>query len=249
MDLTDFVNHLDQLYTAHEFKDYGPNGLQVEGKRKVKKVACSVSASYSAIEHAIKWGADALVVHHGLFWDKSPCVVKGRLKSRLKLAFDYELSILAYHLPMDAHLTLGNNWPVINRLGWRDAKSFGEVMGRSIGVRAHLEPMAQANFLHLIESFYSSPIRTAGHKDTIQTAAVVSGGAHSFFKQATELGIDAFITGSADEPVWDEAWENNCLFVSVGHSASERVGPRLLSEYIQCQLGLESRFIEDTNPF
>lgn len=248
MNLRQLTSFLEDYFACGNFRDYGPNGLQVEGSQEVNRVVCAVSASLNVIEQAISQGAQALLVHHGLFWNKSPVTITGVLKKKIDLLLKNNISLLAYHLPMDAHIESGNNWPVAKDLGWQDLAPFGVFEGKAIGVKGRFEPVPFEKWIQILRDYYGSEIRVAGYKPLISSAGLISGGAHREFTAAISEGLDAFITGSADEPQWHEANESGKVFVSVGHSTSEKIGPKRVALLLK-EMGMEAYFIDEANPF
>jgi dinuclear metal center YbgI/SA1388 family protein len=248
MNLGQLTSFLEEYFAASSFRDYGPNGLQVEGTEEIFRIACAVSASLNVIEQAIARGAQALIVHHGLFWNKNPVTLTGVLKRKIELLLKHNVSLLAYHLPMDAHLESGNNWPVALDLGWKECQPFGFFEGKYIGVKGVFEPVAFEAWLDSLRQYYGSPLRVAGYKPWISSAGLISGGAHKEFTAAIAQGLDAFITGSADESQWHEAKESGRVFVSVGHSLSEKVGPQKVTQLLNAR-GLDAFFVDEENPF
>lgn len=240
---------LDELYGTF-LNDYCPNGLQVEGKRNVTKIATAVSADAATIEAAIKAEADALIVHHGLFWNKDPYPILGSKKSKLSLLLKHDISLFAYHLPMDCHPVLGNNWHAAKEMGWTHLAPFFNVGNLALGVKGEIEECSQDDLRLMLENYYKHQAITAlGGKKKIKTVALISGGAHRQISDAIQEGIDAFVTGSFDEPVWHQAIEGKINFFALGHSATERVGPKALNAYLNETLSLPSVFIDTPNPF
>lgn len=249
--LQEFCEALDTLLGVKDFEDYGPNGLQVEGTQELRRVATAVSASMETIEAAIEWGADALVAHHGLFWKRDSYCITGVKRKKIESLLSNGISLLGYHLPLDAHQELGNNWRAALDLGWTKLQAFGPPMGgSSIGVRGEIQVTDVEIFREKLEAYYEHPAYCAlGGPDKLQSVALISGGAHWNIKDAVKEGVDAFITGSFDEPIWHIAKEEGIHFFAMGHSASERVGPRALSKAIQERMGLETVFLDLPNPF
>jgi dinuclear metal center YbgI/SA1388 family protein len=242
--LQEFCTLLDEEMKLSEFSDYCPNGLQVEGKREITSAAFAVSASVDAIEQAISKNADALVVHHGIFWQKDSLVVRGIKRKKLDLLLKNNVSLLAYHLPLDAHPLFGNNWKAATDLGWKELEPF------SIGVRGTFEPVALEKFSKQLETYYGHKATIAsGGGHTIRSAALVSGGAYKWFEEAATAGVDAFITGSFDEPAWDLAKELGVHFFALGHTATEKVGPKALMEWVRSKTKINTFFIDTDNPF
>lgn len=244
--LQELCTYLDDYLVCEEFTDFGPNGLQVEGKPKISKIATAVSASLLTIEAAVEWGADALIVHHGLFWNKDAYEITGAKKEKLKKLLENEISLLAYHLPLDGHQVVGNNWKAANDLGLTDLAPF---CGQ-LGVQGKIDSIDIEAFKSKLEHYYQHPATCAlGGKEKVQTAAIVSGGAHWNIKDAVAAGVDCFVTGSFDEPIWHIAFEEKINFFALGHSATERVGPKALGEHIKEKWSLPVQFIDIANPF
>ncbi|MBY0529433.1 MAG: Nif3-like dinuclear metal center hexameric protein [Rhabdochlamydiaceae bacterium] len=241
---------LDHLLSPSSFGDYCPNGLQVEGKERIDTVAFAVSASIAAIDAALKMDADALIVHHGIFWDKEPLSVVGSKKEKLSRLLKGNLSLFAYHLPLDAHLEVGNNWKAAVDLGWQNLHPFGKMGRAAIGVKGEFMPKQVGEFQKQLEAYYRHPASVAlGGPAEVKTAALVSGGAHRAIQEAADEGVDCFITGSFDEPIWDIAHERKVNFFALGHYATERIGVLALSELISRTFDIRCPFIDLPNPF
>jgi dinuclear metal center YbgI/SA1388 family protein len=248
--LQDLCLYLNELYQIKLFSDYGPNGLQVEGKPVIRQIATAVSASLDTIEKAASLGADALIVHHGLFWNKDMQVITGTRKEKMAVLIKHDISLLGYHLPMDAHQSIGNNWKAANDLQWKNLQPFGYMNGIPIGVKGTFPPISRNEFLENIESYYRHPSHTApGGKEIVQSAAIISGGAYKSITEAIAAQVDCFITGNFDEPVWHQAYEEKINFFALGHSATERVGPLGLKEHLENIYSIRVDFIDTPNPF
>lgn len=248
--LQEFCVHLDGLLAAPEFKDMCPNGLQVEGSPQIEKAATAVSASLETIQAAVDAGVQALLVHHGMFWNRDSYVVTGVKREKLRLLMDNGISLLGYHLPLDAHQELGNNWKAAQDMGWRDLAAFGEFNGVKIGVMGQTGGVSAEDFVGGLEAYYEHQAHWArAEKPEIRSVALISGGAHWSITEAVKAGVDCFITGSFDEPIWHIAREENVHFVAMGHSASERIGPRALGEYVAKTWGIDCPFLDLPNPF
>jgi len=242
--LQELLEFLNGYLKIHDFKDYGPNGLQVEGKKHIDKVAFSTTASLEIIQEAIQKGANCLVVHHGLFWDKDSKVISGPLYQKLKALIHGDVSLLAYHLPLDAHREVGNNAMILKTLGIEYIEPF-EIIGAKGVVN-----MTKENILGRLKAFFDiEPICPPCHLESIKTIACVSGGGHTYFKKILDENIDAFISGTADEWVWDFAKENNKLFIPLGHYKSETIGIKALKDHVEKVLGLETLYFESKNPY
>jgi len=251
--------HRDQLLQAcqtllspERFKDYGPNGLQVEGKAQVNVLISGVTASKALIEAAIEAKADAIFVHHGLFWRGQDGTVTGWMKQRLRLLLAHDINLLAYHLPLDAHPEWGNNAQLGQRLGWRTDTHFGEqqlgCLGQALDGTAW--PNAQTLAAHLQQSLGRAPV-WVGADDAarpIRRVAWCTGGAQSYFEAAIAAGADAFVTGEISEPQAHLARETGVAFFACGHHATERYGAPAVAAHVAAQLGLDHRFIDIDNP-
>ncbi len=244
--LQELCTYLDQFLNCAAFTDFCPNGLQVEGKARVSKIATAVSASLLTIEAAVECGADALVVHHGIFWNRDKFEVVGVKKDKLKRLLEKGISLLAYHLPLDAHEQVGNNWRAAKDLGLTDLMPFCN----SLGVQGRIKAVDCEILRSRLESYYQHPAACApGGKEKVESVAIISGGAHWNIKDAVAAGVDCFVTGSFDEPVWHIAFEEKINFFALGHSATERIGPRALGEHLQEKWSLPVQFIDIANPF
>lgn len=242
--LQELLGHLAEYLKVHEFKDYCINGAQIRGKEELQKVAFSTSASLEVIEKAIQEKADALIVHHGLFWDKDDRSLEGPLKTKVKEMLTHDMSLLAYHLPLDAHKIVGNNFNILRSLGFEQIKHY-----ESIGAIAQ-ESIRVQDLIDKVKAVFGiEPLIPPIKKTQLSNVACVSGGGHSFFKQAPSNGVEAFISGTTDEWVWDFAKENNILFIPLGHYRSEVIGVKKLMEYVEATFGLHTMHIEHFNPY
>ena len=232
------------------FKDYGPNGLQVEGKPRIGKIVSGVTASRALIDAAIEVGADALFVHHGLFWRGQDGTVTGWMKQRLQRLLAHDINLFAYHLPLDAHSTLGNNAQLGLRLGLVAEGRFGEQELGFIGRPADGVPLADAAALALrLEKVLNRPVTQVGQaQEAIQNIAWCSGGAQGYFEAAIAAGAQAFITGEISEPQAHLARECGVLFFACGHHATERYGAPALAAHVAASLGVAHQFIDIDNP-
>jgi dinuclear metal center YbgI/SA1388 family protein len=244
----------DQLLQPERFKDFGPNGLQVEGKPEVRKIVSGVTASLALIEAAVAAQADAVFVHHGLFWrGQNGCVV-GWMKQRLALLLAQDINLFAYHLPLDAHAELGNNAQLGLQLGLLahegERGRFGEQGLGFLGGRAggasfnSLEELAET-----VKSALKRPVTVVGRANTaIKNVAWCSGGAQGYFEAAIAAGADAFITGEISEPQAHYARELGVPFIACGHHASERYGAPAVAAHVAAQFGLTHEFVDIDNP-
>ena len=236
---------LDRLYEPEAFDDFCPNGLQVEGKGEVEKVATGVTASLATIEKAVEWGADALVVHHGLFWRGDRATLVGPMRAKVALLLEHGISLFGYHLPMDANPDVGNNFNAARDLGVKDLTPFAE-----FGVQGEIKPTPIAQWVEKAEAYYSHPAHTAlGGPEEVKGVAIISGGAYKMLTEAADLGLDCMITGNFDEPAWHIAQERGIHFLALGHTNTEQVGPKALATYIEERHRVATAFLEVPNPF
>jgi len=236
--------------SSGDFVDYCPNGVQVEGKNSIAKIGVAVSASVAVMQEAIRQQVDALIVHHGIFWNKDSYPILGTKKDKLSLLLQNEISLLAYHLPLDAHHMVGNNWRAAKDLGWKDLAAFGLFGKTAIGVRGSFAEVAVEDFTKKLEKYYGHPAHCAlGGKIRVENAALISGGAHRSIDEAAEEGVDCFITGSFDEPIWDIAHERKINFFALGHHATERISSIALCEHLHSHFRIPCVFIDLPNPF
>lgn len=250
MTLSELSAYLNQLLPGQGINDSCPNGLQVEGKSTIRRLATAVSASLQTIEAAIDDGADALIVHHGLFWSRDSFVLQGVKRKKIALLMQHDISLFAYHLPLDLHAQVGNNWKAALDLGWKDLKPFGLFNGVPIGVKGSISPCSRQELTSHLEEYYQHPATCAwGGPEEIRTIGLVSGGAYKLLPEAAQEGLDAFVTGSFDEPAWYQAREERVNFLALGHSATERIGPLALAAQLEKQLNLPCHFLEVENPF
>lgn len=236
---------LDRLYEPETFDDFCPNGLQVEGKGEVKRVATGVTASLATIEKAVEWGADALVVHHGLFWEGDRQRLVGPMRTKVALLVEHGISLFGYHLPMDASPDVGNNFNAAQDLGLINLTSFAE-----FGVQGEIVPTPIEKWVEKVEGYYSHPAHAAlGGPSMVKRVAIISGGAYKMLGEAADLGMDCMITGNFDEPAWHVAHERGIHFLALGHTNTEQVGPKALATYIKERHRVATAFLEVLNPF
>jgi dinuclear metal center YbgI/SA1388 family protein len=240
-------SHLAALLQVERFEDYGPNGLQVEGRPEIRQVVSGVTASLALIEAAAQAGADAIVVHHGLFWRGQSGRVVGWMKRRLQALLANEISLYAYHLPLDAHPELGNNAQFGARIGLRCDARFGDQELGFCGNAASLATVQDlAGALHA--ALGRAPLAIAGDGRGLRRIAWCTGGAQGYFEAAIDAGADAFITGEISEPQAHIARETGVAFLACGHHATERFGAPALGEHIAQRFQVEHRFVEIHNP-
>jgi dinuclear metal center YbgI/SA1388 family protein len=238
----------DALLQPDKFRDYGPNGLQVEGDRDVQLLVSGVTASRALIEAAIDAQADAIVVHHGLFWRGQDGRVTGWMRERLRLLLAHGIHLFAYHLPLDAHAQLGNNAQLARVLGLQAEGRFGEQDLGFVGAGTQTWSGPQALADHVAATLGRPVICVGGSDRPVRRVAWCSGGAQGYFEAAIAQGVDAFITGEISEPQAHLARETGVAFLACGHHATERYGAPALGAHVAQELGLQHRFIEIDNP-
>jgi len=248
--LRELVSFCDELLQPHRFKDYCPNGLQVEGTREVERLITGVTASQALIERAIELKAQAILVHHGYFWKGENPQITGMLRKRLKLLLDHDISLLAYHLPLDAHPELGNNAQLARVLDLVIDGSLVPADDPAIGLAGRLPTAMTAAQLasYLSSRLGREPLHIAGPSEEIQTIAWCTGAAQGYINQAADLGVDAFLSGEISEPTVHAARELGIHYFSAGHHATERYGVQALGAYIEQHLGIAHQFVEVPNP-
>jgi dinuclear metal center YbgI/SA1388 family protein len=237
---------LGGLLNPDAFRDYGPNGLQVEGRREVRRLVSGVTASLAFIEAALDAGADALLVHHGLFWRGQDGRVTGWMRQRLGRLLGADVSLFAYHLPLDAHPELGNNAQFGARIGLVADARFGDQELGFVGpaIDDRLDSLVE----RVGQMLQRRPTAVAGDGRPLRRVAWCTGGAQGFFEAAIAAGADAFLTGEISEPQAHLARETGVAFVACGHHATERYGAPAVGARVASALGLDHRFIEVDNP-
>jgi dinuclear metal center YbgI/SA1388 family protein len=240
----------EQLLQPERFKDYGPNGLQVEGRVEVRRLVSGVTASRALIEAAIAADADAIFVHHGLFWGGQDGRVTGWMKQRLALLLAHDINLFAYHLPLDAHPELGNNAQLARVLGLQADARFGEQELGFLGGRCDGGAFADASALaaHIERALGRKVTVVEGRAGPITRVGWCTGGAQGYFEDAIAAGAQAFLTGEISEPQAHYARECGVTYLACGHHATERYGAPAVAGHVAQALGLEHRFIDVDNP-
>jgi dinuclear metal center YbgI/SA1388 family protein len=258
----DILADLDALLEPARFEDYGPNGLQVPGAAQVDTVATGVSANLELFERAAAENAQLLIVHHGLFWGTSPGPIDAPLKRRLKILFDADIGLAAYHLPLDAHPELGNNALIAKALGASSLEPFALHHGQPIGFIATLPggaagegaddenngTPAQALFTRVRELTARDPLVFDAGPPAIRRLAIVSGGGADYIADAIAAGADALLTGEPVERVMSTAREAGIHFIAAGHYATETFGVKALGEHVAQRFGVRHVFLDVPNP-
>ncbi len=240
------IKILDDLLHPELFKDYAPNGLQVEGKSEISRIVTAVSATQNVLDQALALKADALLVHHGWFWrGENPAVVATKYR-RLKTLMSGEINLIAYHLPLDAHATLGNNAQMAQLLAATDVAQGGENNFIWTGLVPPISVQTLAS--HLEKYLNRSPLVLGDQTKTVSRLAWCSGAAEDFFEDAIAMGAEAYISGEATERTTHLAREMHVPFLVCGHHATERLGIKALSDWLYENHGLECIFVDDENP-
>jgi dinuclear metal center YbgI/SA1388 family protein len=237
----------DDTLTPQHFKDYCPNGLQIQGASEVKLLACAVTATLNAIEAAVEQGAQALLVHHGYFWrGEDPCLV-GIKQRRIQLLLKHNINLFAFHLPLDVHPVLGNNAQLGLRMGWVIDERFGD-QNLMCATQLKTPITAQSLAQHLKRQLKQSPLLVGDLKRPIQRIAWCTGGAQDSLQQAIDAGCDAYVSGEISERTTHLAREAGVVYAAAGHHATERFGVQALAQAASEALGVRWCFIDDPNP-
>ncbi|EAR61077.1 Nif3-like dinuclear metal center hexameric protein [Neptuniibacter caesariensis] len=248
--LSELMAYLNQRLTPELFKDYCPNGLQVEGCEEVSLIVSGVTASQALIDKAIELKADAVLVHHGYFWKGEDSCITRTKKKRIKALLDNDISLIAYHLPLDAHPDLGNNAQLAEVLGINTTGGLEPENPRSIGNIGELKEAvpAEAFAKHIAIQLEREPVLISGGDHQIKTIAWCTGGAQGYIDKAIALGVDAFVSGEISEQTVHSARENGIHYFSAGHHATERYGVQALGKELALQFELKHQYIEIDNP-
>ncbi|MBA3695842.1 MAG: Nif3-like dinuclear metal center hexameric protein [Methylotenera sp.] len=245
--INELTRYIDQLLQVERFKDYCPNGLQVEGKIEIHKFATGVTASMALLEAALEAEADLILVHHGYFWRGEDARVVGIKRQRLAFLLKNNINLLAYHLPLDAHPELGNNAQLGKILGITPIGFAGE---SNIVAYGTLEkPLPLTDFVqHIEKALQRKAIVVGPQKKTVQKVAWCTGAAQGYIHTAIELGVDIYISGEISEQTNHEALESGVSYISAGHHATERYGVQALGEHLSQKFNLSHQFIDIKNP-
>ena len=245
--LNDLRDYIASLLEPDRFRDYCPNGVQVEGRAEVRRIASGVTASQRLLKAATAWNADAILVHHGYFWRNEDAAITGIKKQRIAHLLQYDVSLLAYHLPLDAHAELGNNAQLGQRLGFMEHGRFGEQ-----DIACYVELVQKQTLAQLTRKISNSlqrmPLVIGESNPTIRQIAWCTGAAQGYFEAAIALGVDAFLTGEISEQNVHVAQETGVIFIAAGHHATERYGVQALGAHLAEHFGIEHHFFELENP-
>lgn len=247
--LTTLVAECDRFLNVAKIADYCPNGLQVEGRSQVRRIVSGVSASQALLDAAIEAQADAVLVHHGYFWKNEDARIVGMKQRRLKTLLNNDISLLAYHLPLDVHPQVGNNAQLARVLDLLVEGPLEPDNAKSVGLVGSLRtPISPVEFQRRIyQALGREPLLIDGQR-SIQRIAWCTGGAQGYIEQAVAAGVDAYLTGEISEPTVHIARENGLSFFAAGHHATERYGVQALGDYLAAQFGIEHRYIDCPNP-
>ncbi|QYK03729.1 Nif3-like dinuclear metal center hexameric protein [Shewanella zhangzhouensis] len=240
--------YLADFLQTGRFKDYAPNGLQVEGKAEIQTIVTGVTACQALVERAIELKADAILVHHGFFWKNEPDVLVGMKQRRIKALLAHDINLFGYHLPLDAHPVVGNNATLGRRMGILDAEAFeaagdGLLWGGSLDTALSGEAFAGL----LAKALGREPLHIGADKP-VQRLAWCTGGAQDYIDLAVSLGVDAFISGEVSERTFHSAKEQGIHYFAAGHHATERYGIEALGEHLRREFSLTHHFVDIDNP-
>ncbi|WP_240464819.1 Nif3-like dinuclear metal center hexameric protein [Paraferrimonas sp. SM1919] len=249
MKTTDLVNYLSKYLQVDKFKDYAPNGLQVEGKQTIRTLVTGVTACQALIDKAIELDADAILVHHGFFWKGENPVLTGMKAKRIKALMQNDINLLGYHLPIDAHNELGNNALLGQKLGLIDVAIDANTPQDLLWTGKLSKPMTPDELAQHIEQVLDrAPLHLAAESSLIETIAWCTGGAQDYIDAAAALQVDAFISGEASERTFHQAAELGVHYFGAGHHATERYGIEALGAHLAQEFNLDWHHVDINNP-
>ncbi|PIE00603.1 MAG: Nif3-like dinuclear metal center hexameric protein [Thiothrix nivea] len=250
VDLDELEKYTNQLLDIQRFKDYAPNGLQVEGEATVKTLVTGVTASQRLLDAAVAVGADAVFVHHGYFWRNENPVIRGMKKQRIMTLLKHGISLFGYHLPLDAHPELGNNARLGQLLGIGTVEIMDQYELQGVGNIGLLEqPMTLAGLgQRVADVLQREPLLIEGGEHLIRRIAWCTGGAQGYIDKAHELGADAYLSGEVSENTTHSARENGLHYIAAGHHATERYGIQALGEHLAQRFEIQHQYIDVDNP-
>ncbi|CAB5496978.1 GTP cyclohydrolase 1 type 2 homolog YbgI [Bathymodiolus thermophilus thioautotrophic gill symbiont] len=237
------AGYCQQYLRVDKFDDYCPNGLQIQGKPDIKKIISGVSANQDLIDAAIDEKADALFVHHGFFWKNEASEIIGIKKNRIKALLDNDINLYTYHLPLDAHTTVGNNIQLAQRLNIKNPEPIGDTLVWQGEVETTLSKLSNT----IEQALNRVPLVFGDDDKSLKRIAWCTGGAQSYIEHAININADCFITGEVSEQIPAIAFENNIAFVSAGHHATERYGVQALCQHLSQKFNLKCQFIDINN--
>lgn len=245
--LHELNDYIARLLETGRFRDYCPNGVQVEGRADIRRIAAAVTASQRVLEAAAAWGADAILVHHGYFWRNEDASITGIKKRRIAHLLRNDISLLAYHLPLDAHAELGNNAQLGKLLGFFELGRFGEQDLACHGELGQTQTLGELG-RRIGERLQRTPLVVGDAERSISRIAWCSGAAQGYFEAAIALGVDAFLTGEISEQNVHVAEETGVAFIAAGHHATERYGIRALAGHVAERFNLDHKFFDQDVP-
>jgi dinuclear metal center YbgI/SA1388 family protein len=239
--------YLDGLLEAARFRDYCPNGLQVEGRGEVRRIVCGVTASQALLDEAVRREADAVLAHHGWFWKSDDSRITGIRRTRMATLMRNDINLFAYHLPLDAHPDLGNNAEMARLAGWRVEGRFAD---QEIGFfGAPIVPASAADIAASLERLLDRAVMVIGDVDrSVTRLAWCSGGGQGMFEQAIAAGAECFVSGEISEQTVHLARESGVPYIAAGHHATERFGVEALGRHLSEKFGLDCQFVDIDNP-
>lgn len=244
MQLDELCHFCDDYLSVDEFEDYCPNGLQVEGTPQVNRLVSGVTASLELIEAAIDQDADAILVHHGYFWNGEAQPLVGYKGNRIRRLMQHDINLLAYHLPLDAHPTVGNNAQLAQRMGWLVTGQEGLLWTGELGQSCAVDQVLD----ELGERIDCNPLLIYGGEHKVHRLAWCTGAAQSYIEKAAGLGVDLFISGEISEQTVHVAREAGIHYIAAGHHATERYGVQALGELLANRFSIHHEYIEIDNP-
>ncbi|PPC93987.1 MAG: Nif3-like dinuclear metal center hexameric protein [Methylotenera sp.] len=247
MNINALIHYTQQLLQVERFKDYCPNGLQVQGKTEVRKIVTGVTASMALLQAAHEASADLILVHHGYFWRNEDPRIVGIKRNRLAFLLKHELNLAAYHLPLDAHITLGNNVQLGNLLGFELEGFSGDPAIIAYGQLKHVVNL-QTLAGHIETTLGRKPLTIGDSQKIVKKIAWCTGAAQGYIESAIELGVDVFISGEISEQTTHLALESGVSYISAGHHVTERYGIKALGMHLADKFQLEHQFIDIENP-
>ena len=243
----ELTRYLDELLETARYKDYCPNGLQVEGRADVQRIVAGVTASQALVDAAIARGADTLLVHHGWFWRGEDGRVTGIRKSRLQALLKHDINLVAYHLPLDGHAGFGNNAQLAKLMGWSVEGRFGEQDVGWYGQTAETTTLVELT-QNIAAKVQRQPQVIGEETQWVRRIAWCSGGAQNLFEPAIALGVDAYLSGEISEQTVHLARESGVAYIAAGHHATERCGVQSLALHLAERFDIDCQFVDIDNP-
>lgn len=247
VDIRELLAYCEGLLEPETYRDYAPNGLQVEGRREIRRLITGVTACQDLLDAAVEAQADVVLVHHGYFWKNEPETITGMKRRRIATLLAHEINLIGYHLPLDGHDEIGNNAWLARSLGMNVTGRFGH---QQLAVSGRLEQPATGTELaaRIADCLNREPLVVGPTNRPIRRIGLCTGGAQDMLSEAIDLELDAFISGEISERTTHMAREANVTYIAAGHHATETGGVRLLGERIAAEFGIEHRFIDIPNP-